>query len=77
MALLWGSLHLFLARTQNLWKIRWQTAIYEHVPHHEDDNDWSFAQVFEVILLFLPALHAGEAFFGTFHYDKLDSVGQV
>ena len=66
MALIWGTLHLFLARSHTLWKIRWQTAVYENSPHQETDNDWTFAQVFEVVILFLPILQVGEAYFGTF-----------
>lgn len=64
MALIWGSLHLFLARSRDLWKIRWQSAVYGGKPVSEDDNDWSFSQVFAIVILFLPLLQVAESFLG-------------
>ena len=72
MALIWGTLHLFLARSRALWRIRWQSAVYDQFPLHKDSDEWSFAQVFEVVILFLPVLQVGEAYVGKSVYNALN-----
>lgn len=71
LALIWGSLHLFLARSRDLWKIRWQSAVYGGKPVSEDDNEWTFSQVFAVVILFLPLLQVAETFFGEAYYRRV------
>ena len=78
MTLVWGTLHLFLARSRALWRIRWQSAVHEKIPLHGDSDDWSFAQVFEVVILFLPVLQVGEAYIGKSIYKAIiERVGSV
>lgn len=64
LALIWGSLHLFLARSRDLWKIRWQPAVDGGKPVSEDYDEWNFSKVFAIVILFLPLLQVAESFFG-------------